>query len=193
MNHKKTLIAIIALLAILIVAVPTSQVAATTTEVKLQLRFTDSNLKPLANAYVKVFNTTGTADKHYVLFEGRTNSKGWLNVTIPNPHDGTKYNMTVWWDPAGTDYFYVFEEKDIDGSLLKTTPANGGYNCTSTGHGIVTSVLAVDVTATDIYGTSLGYYTTTIYYNWTNKVYSASKKPAEDIRIQVPYLSLIHI
>jgi len=184
MNHKKTLIAIIALLAILIVAIPTSQVAAQTTKtVKLQLRITDSNLKPLANAYVKAYNQTANA----LLFEGRTNSKGWLNVTIPEPYDGTKYNMTVWWDPAGTDYFYVFEKTNIDGSSLKETPADGGYNCTSTGHGIVTSVLAVDVTATDTADTPLKYYTTTVYYNWTNKVYSASKTLAENIRIQVPY------
>ncbi|MCR6691993.1 MAG: hypothetical protein MRT15_06365, partial [archaeon YNP-LCB-003-016] len=187
MNHKKTLIAIIALLAILIVAIPTSQVAAQATKtVKLQLRITDSYLKPLANAYVKVFNTTGDASKHYVLFEGRTNSKGWLNVTIPEPRADTTYNMTVWWDPAGTDYFYVFEEKGITGANLKVAPPNG-YNCTSINHGIVTSVLAVNVTATDVNGTPLDYYTTTVYYNWTNKVYSASGMPAKSIIIQVPY------
>ncbi|MCR6668882.1 MAG: hypothetical protein NDF51_02680, partial [archaeon YNP-WB-040] len=188
MNHKKTLIAIIALLAILIVAAPTSQAAAATTKtVKLQLRITDSNLKPLANAYVKVFNTTETdVSKHYVLFEGRTNSKGWLNVTISEPYADTTYNMTVWWDPAGTDYFYVFEKTDITGDLLKVPPPNG-YNCTSTDHGIVTSVLAVNVTATDVNGKPLDYYTTTVYYNWTNKVYSASGMPAKSIIIQVPY------
>ena len=188
MNHKKTLIAIIALLAILIAAAPTSQVAAQTTKtVKLQLRITDSYLKPLANAYVKVFNTTDTdVSKHYVLFEGRTNSKGWLNVTIPEPYAGTTYNMTVWWDPAGTDYFYVFAKSGITGADLKKSPP-AGYNCTSTTHGIVTSVLAVNVTATDVDGKPLDYYTTTVYYNWTNKVYSASGMPAKSIIIQVPY------
>ncbi|MCC6018002.1 MAG: hypothetical protein LM601_03190 [Candidatus Verstraetearchaeota archaeon] len=182
MNHKKTLIAIIALLAILIAAAPTSQVAAQTTNAKLALRFADCGLNPLKNAYVKVYNQTANA----LLFEGRTDSKGWLNVTIPEPRAGTTYNMTVWWDPAGTDYFYVFEKKDITGDLLKAKPATG-YNCTEGGY-IVASVLEVKVTAKNYDGTAtLDYYTTTVYYNWTNKVYSVSKKPASDILLQVPY------
>jgi hypothetical protein len=182
MNHKKTLIAIIALLAILIVAIPTNQVAAQTTNAKLALRFADCGLNPLKNAYVKVYNQT--ANK--LLFEGRTDSNGWLNVTILKPWDTTKYNITVWWDPAGTDYFYVFEKKDITGDLLKAKPATG-YNCTEGGY-IVASVLEVKVTAKNYDGSAiLDYYTTTVYYNWTNKVYSVSKKPASDILLQVPY------
>ena len=182
MNHKKTLIAIIAILAILLIATPTNQVAATTTNAKLALRFTDCGLNPLKGAYVKVYNQTANA----LLFEGRTDSKGWLNVTIPTPRDTTKYNITVWWDPAGTDYFYVFEKKDITGDLLRAAPATG-YNCTAGGY-IVASVLAVKVTARNYDGSEiLDYYTTTVYYNWTNKVYSASKKPASNILIQVPY------
>jgi len=184
MNHKKTLIAIIALLAILIVAAPTSQAAApgsATANAKLALRFADSGLNPLKNAYVKVYNQTANA----LLFEGRTDSNGWLNVTIPKPWDTTKYNITVWWDPAGTDYFYVFEKKDITGDLLKAKPATG-YNCTEGGY-IVASVVAVKITVNDISGNVLDYYTTTVYYNRTGKFYSAQKKPASNILIQVPY------
>ncbi|MEM2311092.1 MAG: hypothetical protein QXD79_05780, partial [Candidatus Methanomethylicia archaeon] len=105
MSNKKLLLITLILLATILVALPTETSVAATTEAKLALRFADCGLNPLKNAYVKVYNQTGNK----LLFEGRTDSNGWLNVTIPKPKDNTTYNMTVWWDPAGTDYFYVFE------------------------------------------------------------------------------------
>ncbi|MEM3542418.1 MAG: Ig-like domain-containing protein, partial [Candidatus Methanomethylicia archaeon] len=171
MNNRKLLITIPLLIALLLMSISVQPVAAGTTTVKLALKFVDTGGNALKNAYVKVYNETVG-----LLFEGRTDSNGWLNVTITKPEYGT-YNITVWWDPAGKDYFYVYEEKGIDKDKLLT------YNESK----IYTKVIAVKFTATDVKNKELDYYTTTVYYNWTNKVYSASKKPAKDILLQIPY------
>ncbi|MEM2758415.1 MAG: hypothetical protein QXV26_03565 [Candidatus Methanomethylicia archaeon] len=182
MSNKKLLLITLILLATILATLPTETTLAATSEAKLALRFADCGLNPLKNAYVKVYNQTGNK----LLFEGRTDSNGWLNVTIPKPNATTTYNMTVWWDPAGTDYFYVFEKKDITGAELKAEPP-AGYNCTTGGY-IVSSVLEVKFYPKDYYGNKLEYYDATIYYNWTTKKYSVVKKAADDyVKLQVPY------
>ncbi|MCX8169453.1 MAG: hypothetical protein N3E39_04565, partial [Candidatus Methanomethylicia archaeon] len=100
MSNKKLLLGILLLLAILVVSM--QPVAAETESAKLALRFVDQKGGALKGAFVRVYNKTG----NYLLFEGRTDAKGWLNVTIKKPLHGI-YNMTVWWDPLGKDAFIV--------------------------------------------------------------------------------------
>lgn len=142
------------------------------------LRFVDQAGDPLKDAYVEVWNETANE----LLFSGRINSEGWLNATVLAPHFDTKYNMTVKWDPDGTDSFKVFEDGLISGLELATI-----YNCTGPTVAIATSVSAVEFTAFDAYGNPLDYYTTTFEYNYTGNKYSVSGMPAEDILAKVPY------
>ncbi|MEM2809192.1 MAG: hypothetical protein QW066_03175 [Candidatus Methanomethylicia archaeon] len=185
MSNKKLLLITLILLATILVALPTETSVAATTEAKLALRFVDQKGGALKNAYVIVYNKT--ANK--LLFEGRTDSKGWLNVTIPKPIDGTTYNMTVWWDPLGTDAFMVYENTTISAVGLRNAPTESpwGHNCTKGGY-IVAAVQVVLFSALNYDGSEyLDYYDTTFYYNYSTYKYSVSGKPAKNIAAQVPY------
>ncbi len=151
----------------------------------LLLRFVDQAGQPLKKAYVEVWNETGNE----ILFTGRTNDEGWLNVTIPVlnttgwPWNETTYNITVKWDPKGEDSFTVFKVKKIKAEDLVKK-----YNYTTgVTEGIVTSVLAVNFTARDLAGGVLKFYETTFEYNYTDKKYSVKGMPAEWIVAQIPY------
>jgi len=151
----------------------------------LLLRFVDQAGQPLKKAYVEVWNETGNE----ILFTGRTNDEGWLNVTIPVlnttgwPWNETTYNITVKWDPKGEDSFTVFKVKKIKAEDLVKK-----YNYTTGAtEGIVTSVLAVNFTARDLAGGVLKFYETTFEYNYTDKKYSVKGMPAEWIVAQIPY------
>ncbi|MEM4483563.1 MAG: hypothetical protein QXS19_06575, partial [Candidatus Methanomethylicia archaeon] len=182
MSNKKLLLITLILLATILVALPTETSVAATTEAKLALRFVDQKGSALKNAYVIVYNKT--ANK--LLFEGRTDSKGWLNVTIPKPIDGTTYNMTVWWDPLGTDAFMVYRNTTIPAVGLRNAPTEG-HNCTQSGY-IVAAVQVVSFSALNYNGSEyLDYYDTTFYYNYSTYKYSVSGKPAKNIEARIPY------
>ena len=126
MSNKKLLLITLILLATILATLPTETTLAATSEAKLALRFVDQKGGALKNAYVIVYNKT--ANK--LLFDGRTDSKGWLNVTIPKPIYGT-YNMTVWWDPLGTDAFMVYRNTTISAVGLRNAPTESPWVITA--------------------------------------------------------------
>ncbi|MCS7385630.1 MAG: carboxypeptidase-like regulatory domain-containing protein [archaeon GB-1867-005] len=166
MNKAIKYTAALLIIACILIVLPAATVKAQDEEVLLALCFVDQAGKPLENAYVEVWNITGEADEHYILFTGRTNEKGWLNVTLPGLLDttSTKYNMTVKWDPAYTDAFTVYENSTIYGNELSNINETNIY----------TSVWEVNLTATDYGDRTLKYHKVTFYYNYTDKIYSVS-------------------
>ncbi|RLE56417.1 MAG: hypothetical protein DRJ30_02075, partial [Candidatus Methanomethylicota archaeon] len=183
MSSKKLIPILAILLPLLLIMTNPIVTVAEENEANLSLRFVDQLGDPLENAYVEVWNETGNT----LLFSGRTDSNGWLNATITKPTTG-KYNITVKWDPEGTDAFTVYEAKGLTYGNLTASPSDTlpGYNCTEDGY-IVTRVLAVYFTAKDIAGDFLGGFTTTFYYNYSGNVYSVSGKPSKEVLAKIPY------